>query len=190
MSSAITHFIVGAALALPAMELPGLVVIKPKWAIPVTAGLVAAAPDLDTYVARSLGLPYGSFFGHRGFFHTPFFLVILASVIAIVVARGASRTALWLALVYAVSAITHPLLDMLTDGGAGIMLLFPCSEQRLFFPWRPIRVSPLSVTRFFEQAGDILKSELPFCAGSIAIGLLLLQVIAGSKHGRHSQLKR
>jgi len=184
MASAITHFIVGGALALPVIGSRRLVVGLSNWAIPITAGLLAAAPDLDTYAARLLGIPYGSFFGHRGFFHTPFFLAILACVAAIVIGRGAPRTCLWLSLVYAMSAITHPLLDMLTDGGAGIMAIFPFSEQRLFFPWRPIRVSPLSVARFFQQAGDILRSELPFCAGSIAIGSLLLLI------GRYERLRR
>ena len=64
-----------------------------------------------------------------------------------------------------------PLLDMLTDGGSGVMLLFPFSTERLFFPWRPIRVSPLSIARFFDRAGEILWSELPFCAVAVALGL-------------------
>ena len=48
MASAITHFIVGAGLSLPAMEVPALRGVIPRWAIPVTAGLFAVAPDLDT----------------------------------------------------------------------------------------------------------------------------------------------
>jgi inner membrane protein len=63
---------------------------------------------------------------------------------------------------------------MLTNGGAGVMLLFPLSEARLFFPWRPIHVSPLGVLRFFKDAGDILRSEMPFCLGAIAVGLGML----------------
>jgi inner membrane protein len=68
-------------------------------------------------------------------------------------------------------AITHPLLDALTDGGAGVMLLFPISDARLFFPWRPIHVSPLGIRRFFDKAGYILASELPFCLAAIALGI-------------------
>ena len=49
MASAITHFIVGAAVGLPAMEAVSLGRVLPRWAIPVTAGLFAVAPDLDTY---------------------------------------------------------------------------------------------------------------------------------------------
>jgi hypothetical protein len=50
------------------------------------------------------------------------------------------------------------------------MLLFPLSTERLFFPWRPVRVSPLSIARFFDRAGPILLSELPFALGAVTIG--------------------
>ena len=71
---------------------------------------------------------------------------------------------------WAVCATTHPLLDMLTDGGSGVMLLFPVTGARLFFPWRPIHVSPLGILQFFGRASYILKSEAPFCAAALAIG--------------------
>ena len=170
MASAITHFVVGAALALPALESRTIGSVLPKWAIPVSAGLLAAAPDLDVLWMRAFDIPYGSFFGHRGFFHSPLFLIILTSVLAAMVA-GRGRSAAWLAALWAVCAITHPLLDMLTDGGAGVMVLVPFSEARLFFPWRPIHVSPLDLGRFFSMAGYILKSEFPFCAAAMGIGV-------------------
>jgi len=81
------------------------------------------------------------------------------------------RAAAWVALMWAGCAVTHPLLDALTDGGSGVMLLFPFSEVRLFFSWRPIHVSPLSIPRFFDIAGYILRSELPFCISAAAIGV-------------------
>jgi inner membrane protein len=168
VASAITHFVVGAGLALPAMNIAALRGVMPRWAIPVTAGLFAVAPDLDTYAMLAFDIPRGSFFSHRGFFHSPFFLAILACVVAALVARGPAWR--WLAIVWAGAAITHPLLDMLTDGGSGVMLLFPFSSERLFFPWRPIRVSPLSIARFFDRAGEILWSELPFCAVAVLVG--------------------
>ena len=82
MASAITHFIVGAAVALPVMEAPPVRGILPRWAIPVTAGLFAVAPDLDTSAMFAFHVPRGSFFGHRGFFHSPFFLALLAFGVA------------------------------------------------------------------------------------------------------------
>src|SRR5436190_403785 len=136
MASAITHFAVGAGLALPFMESAGLQAVMPRWAIPVSAGLSAVAPDLDTWAMLALDIPRGSIFSHRGFFHSPFFLTLLALAVAALVKWG--RTGLLLAAIWAVAAITHPLLDMLTDGGSGVMLLFPISTDRLFFPWGPI----------------------------------------------------
>jgi inner membrane protein len=168
MASAITHFVVGAGLALPCAELPRLRAVLRPWALPVTAGLFAVAPDLDTWAMMALHIPHGSFFAHRGFFHSPFFLALLALAVASVVTTG--RAVPTLAAVWAGAAITHPLLDMLTDGGSGVMLLFPFSTERLFFPWRPIRVSPLTIARFFDRAGEILWSELPFCAAALLLG--------------------
>jgi len=62
------------------------------------------------------------------------------------------------------------LLDALTDGGSGVMLLFPFSAERLFFPWRPIHVSPLGILRFVSKAGYVLRSEMPFCMAAVTIG--------------------
>ena len=175
MASAITHFIVGAALALPAMESRALRPVMPRWALPVTAGLWAVAPDLDTPLMFGLGIPRTSIFSHRGFFHSPLFLIVAATLLAFLVAGNMGRRTLaWLALMWAVSAVTHPLLDMLTDGGSGVMLLLPVSTERYFFPWRPIRVSPLSITGFFGRAGPILRSEAPFSAAAVVFGMLSL----------------
>ena len=57
MASAITHFIVGAALALPAMESGTIRDVLPRWAIPVSCGALAVAPDLDTIAMRAFGIP-------------------------------------------------------------------------------------------------------------------------------------
>lgn len=152
MASAITHFIVGASLAWPFAESRGV------W---LTAGVIAAAPDLDVYSMAAFDIPYNSFFGHRGFFHSPFFLIIACMLLA----RGNMKLgALWSA-----AAITHPLLDMLTNGGLGVMLLVPFSEARLFFPWHPIQVSPIGIGRFVSAAGPVLRSEWPFCLAAVAL---------------------
>lgn len=170
MASAITHFIVGASLAMPAIRSEALRPVLPRWAIPLTAGLVAVAPDLDTYAMLLFDIPRGSLFAHRGVFHSPFFLFLAAALLAAFVARRSRRAVLWLTVMWTVCATTHPLLDMLTDGGSGVMLLFPFSDARLFFPWRPIHVSPLGILRFFSRAGYILKSELPFSVAAMLMG--------------------
>jgi len=173
MASAITHFIVGAALALPAMESRSIRRVLKPWAIPLTAGLLAVAPDLDTPAMQIFGIPYRSFWGHRGFFHSPFFLLLLCAALAAIVARRQGWRA-WalLTVLWAGCAITHPLLDMLTDGGSGVMALYPFSAARYFFPWHPIHVSPLSIARFFSRAAYILKSEMPFDVAALLVGVV------------------
>src|SRR5260370_23160296 len=94
-------------------------------------------------------------------------------MLAAIVAR---RAAGWIAVMWAGCAITHPLLDALTDGGSGVMLLFPFSEERMFFPWRPIHASPPDISRFLARAGYILGSHSPFCLAAIAIGASALLV--------------
>lgn len=161
MASAITHFIVGASVGLAAMP-------ARRWSIPVACGLWAAAPDLDTFAMFAFHIPRGSPFSHRGIFHSPFFLALAAFALAFLARRGKN----WLALgaIWTCAAVTHPLLDMLTDGGSGVMLLFPFSTERFFFPWRPIHVSPLTIGRFFDRAGPILLSELPFAMTAVLAG--------------------
>ena len=39
---------------------------------PDLGGLLAVAPDFDTFAMEAFNIPYHSFFGHRGFFHSPF----------------------------------------------------------------------------------------------------------------------
>jgi len=154
MASAITHFIVGAALALPALESAPIRRALSRWAIPVSSGLLAVAPDLDTFAMRALGIPYGSFFAHRGFFHSPFFLILISTALAWMVAgRGAAS----LAVLWSCCAITHPLLDMLTDGGSGVhapvsllrsaavlpLAAHPCFAHRNFQVLQPGRIHPV-----------------------------------------------
>jgi len=170
MASAITHFIVGASLALPALRSKPIVRVISGWAIPVSAGLMAVAPDLDTYAMRAFQLPRGTIYAHRGVFHSAAFLTAASALLALSFVRRPWRSWAALSLMWAGCAITHPLLDMLTDGGSGVMLLYPLTAHRYFFPWRPIHVSPLSIVQFFGRAGYILKSEAPFSAAALVIG--------------------
>ena len=172
MSSTAAHFIVGAAIALPAVKCRELTAIMPRWVIPVSAGLLAAAPDLDFIGRRAFGIPYNSLLSHRGLFHSPFFLILLSAALAGIVTRGRSRKAfVWLWLVWAGCMVTHPLLDALTDGGRGVMLLLPFTRARLFFPWRPLHTLPGNIENVLSRAVFIRRSEIPFCMTAAAIGV-------------------
>lgn len=172
MSSSATHFIIGAALALPAVKCRELTSMLPKWAIPVTSGVLATIPDLDLAGRRALGIPNTSVFAHRGFFHSPFFLLLFAALLAAAVARNYSPKAFaWLWFVWGGCLVTHPLLDAMTDGGRGVMLLLPFTEARFFFLWRPLHTALGGTGNLLSRALIIRRSEIPFCLGAIAIGI-------------------
>jgi len=126
----------------------------------LVAGLVVSIlPDLDV-IAFRLGIAYSNQLGHRGFSHSLLFAFLLAALTAVFASRLRSTRVTAFAFVLAAAA-SHGLLDMLTTGGLGIALLWPFSEQRFFFPAQVIRVSPLSIRRFFGPAGmAVFTSEL------------------------------
>lgn len=117
----------------------------------LAAGVVAAMlPDADV-LAFALHIPYADSFGHRGASHS----LLLASALAALAAllhRRLRAGALQAATFVGISALSHPLLDALTSGGLGVALWWPWSGERLFAPWRPIRVSPFA-GQFFSARG-------------------------------------
>jgi inner membrane protein len=177
VASTTAHFIVGAALALPALRWRPTVAVLRPWTIPIAAGILAAAPDLDLAGKRLFVIRNYGFFSHRGFFHSPFFLVLLSATLVGIVARNDSRkTFVWLWLLLAASMVTHPLLDALTDGGAGVMLALPFSRARFFFPWHPIHAAP-PADNILSRAWLIRPSEIAFCVSALLIGLAELWVL-------------
>lgn len=117
------------------------------------------APDFDVALLR-LGIPYASEFGHRGASHSLAFSVMLAGVLGFAYARFFSRPFVFAMLFILLAGVSHPLLDMCTDGGHGVALFWPLSNERYFFDFRPITVSPLGLQRFFSSVGlNVLRTE-------------------------------
>jgi inner membrane protein len=119
-------------------------------------------PDLDV-IGFHFGILYGDFWGHRGFTHSLLFAALLASAVVLLAFRqavpGLSRLGVWTYLFLATAS--HGLLDAMTDGGLGVAFFSPFDNTRYFLPWRPIRVSPIDVTRFFSHRGlEVVRSEL------------------------------
>ena len=55
----------------------------------------------------------------------------------------------------------HSILDAMTSGGYGVAFFSPFDNSRYFFPWRPIKVSPLGIANFFTERGiRVILSEL------------------------------
>jgi inner membrane protein len=145
MASPLTHAVVGATLG-AIHHLP-----------PRAAGvwwlviICTVMPDLDA-LGFWLGVPYESFWGHRGFTHSIAFAVLLSGIFAwwISDSTAISRTRLWG--LYCVATLSHGVLDALTDGGLGVAFFSPVDQSRYFFPVRPIHVSSMSL-------GDVLGSH-------------------------------
>lgn len=124
----------------------------------VAGALAAMLPDAD-FIGWANGIPYDSALGHRGLSHSFAFAVVVGALAAAVAARlHASR---WTAFLFvALAMASHGLADTLTNGGHGVMLLWP-DPERFFAPWRPVTVSPLGIGRFFDRdVAAILASEL------------------------------
>lgn len=125
----------------------------------LAAGVVAAMlPDADV-LAFALHIPYADSFGHRGASHSLLFATLLAAIAALL-HRRLRATAVQAAAFVGISAVSHPLLDAFTSGGLGVALWWPWSGERLFAPWRPIRVSPFAPQFFSARGLATVLSEL------------------------------
>jgi inner membrane protein len=179
MPTILTHLAVpiSATIALGTRRLPGGALL---------AGMLAAiAPDFDG-IAFKLGIAYGDMLGHRGFTHTLLFALLFGLLGWTLAPRWYMRR--WTGYAWiALCALSHPLLDMLTNGGMGIPLLWPLDPAHYFFPWQPIAVSPISLTRLLSERGaEVLRSEALF------VWLPLLTVallIWAARHGAGKQQK-
>jgi inner membrane protein len=154
----------------------------PKEVRPVTlivAGFCAFAPDLDV-LAFHFGVPYSSEWGHRGWTHSVTFSVALGVLGSWILQKSLSWNKLtwWLV----ISTLTHPILDMMTNGGRGCAFGWPVWKDRIFLPFRPIQVSPLSVEDFFTPWGlSVLASEV------IWIGMPGLMLVGFARLWRSSK---
>lgn len=153
MPTIITHTAVPFAIGLGL----GARIVSPRL---LAVGVLASiAPDLDVAGLR-FGIAYSDIEGHRGLLHSFAFALLLALMAAM--AAGPLQTTRRCAFTFVLtSAASHGLLDMLTTGGLGVAFFWPISDARHFFPWRLIKVSPLSLHRLLTSAGrEVLESEL------------------------------
>ena len=154
MCSVLTHPVVPVALS----------VLLPRNAASSSLLLAGAAcsivPDLDV-IGFSFGVRYSDMLGHRGITHSILFAIVLSAVLTFTLFRN-SEGSNWIVFLFLfLSALSHTLLDMLTNGGLGVALFAPFSNERYFFPRRPIEVSPIGVYSFFSDWGiRVILSEL------------------------------
>jgi len=153
VASAFTHAVAGLAI--------GTAFRRPEqsarfWLLGVAGAVI---PDVDA-IGFWLGVPYDSVLGHRGFTHSLIFAALYAGVGMLAFERTPGvRGRVWLYLFLATAS--HGVLDAMTSGGAGVAFFAPIVNRRYFLPWRPILVSPISVTRFFSARGlAIILNEI------------------------------
>lgn len=124
------------------------------------AGAVATIlPDLDV-AAFKFGIPYAHPFGHRGFTHSIVFALLVTALFTWILRVGGHRRATFAFLF--LCAISHPILDAMTDGGLGIAFFAPFHNARYFLPWTPIRVSPIGGGFFSARGVATLRSEFVY----------------------------
>jgi len=131
-------------------------------------------PDLDV-IGFTFGVPYGSKLGHRGFSHSLVF-ALGSALIGYAYNRRLLRRKEFEApgvlafLLLFLAAASHPLLDMLTDGGMGVALFAPFSWTRHFFPITPIPVSAIGVD---GSTGGVLAWEAALFSPWVLSAILL-----------------
>jgi inner membrane protein len=126
----------------------------------IAGALCSIVPDLDV-VGFEFGIEYGDMLGHRGFTHSIFFAALLAVFVTFVFFQNSSGSQLLIFLFLFISTLSHPVLDALTNGGLGVGFFAPFSNERYFFAYRPIEVSPIGVGDFLSERGlKVLLSEL------------------------------
>lgn len=146
------------------------------WAV-ITYSVLALLPDADV-LAFAFHVPYANQFGHRGATHSVVFALAIAAL-ARVVFRKPWRVA---ALISAVVA-SHPMLDMLTDGGLGCALWWPLSQQRLFWPWRPLPVAPIGLGMLSSRGLRVLALEAAVTSPLLCWVVWRLRRLIVLKHG-------
>jgi inner membrane protein len=159
----------------------------------VWTAVCSMLPDADV-IGFAYGIRYADMLGHRGLSHSFFFAGLVGVVVAALYGqRLPQRRRLRLAAYFAAITASHALLDALTDGGLGVALFAPFSNERYFFPWRPIEVSPIGA-RFFSPRGlSVLISELQWIwipAAALVAATTLGRKVSGITNHRDTESQR
>jgi inner membrane protein len=127
----------------------------PFWRRSVFWSAMSMAPDADV-VAFALGIPYSHPLGHRGASHS--LVAALVAALALGAARRRHFSRMFLLGVLTVGS--HAILDAFTDGGLGVALAWPFSNDRFFAPWRPIPVAPIGLGFLSTRGMVVAATEL------------------------------
>jgi len=131
-------------------------------------------PDFDV-IGFKFGISYLHPLGHRGFTHSIVFALLWALILMFTF--GKKNKSIWFLVIF-LSTISHGILDAMTSGGKGVGFFIPFNNNRFFFPFREIKVSPLGIENFFSDWGlNVLLSEIKYiiipCFFILAIRILI-----------------
>jgi len=153
----------------------------------VLAAVCAALPDADV-IGFGLGIRYSDLLGHRGLTHSLFFALAIGFLVVILFFRnvdlGSSEWWTLLAFFFIVTA-SHGVLDAMTNGGLGVAFFSPFSNERYFFLWRPIEVSPLSLGSFLSRGAEVMVSEIKWVwipSGLVGLTAYLFRRVFSANH--------
>lgn len=129
-----------------------------KWLL-LAAIFSAIIPDFDV-IAFKFGIPYAHPMGHRGFSHSILFALLWAVIVMFTF--GKSNRTIWFWVIF-LTTLSHGLLDAMTSGGMGVGFFVPFNNERFFFPYRNIKVSPLGINNFISKWGlQVILSEIKY----------------------------
>jgi inner membrane protein len=99
--------------------------------------------------------------GHRGLSHSLAFALVLGCIVTFLAFRRLPErwTRFLLISYFFVVTASHGALDAMTNGGLGIAFFAPFDNTRYFFPFRPVKVSPIGLSFFSARGLDVIWSE-------------------------------
>jgi len=174
MASVFSHAIASVALGKVSF------VKEINWKFWLAGIFCAVVPDADA-IGFFMGIPYDSLMGHRGITHSIFFAIILSLFISIICFQHEQLfSKKWWAifLFLFLSTISHGIIDTMTTGGLGVAFFAPFNNERYFFPWKVIQVSPIGISKFFSEWGwRVIKSEIKWIWIPSFIIIILWEII-------------
>jgi inner membrane protein len=172
MASAFGHILIAVTIG---KSLPKKIRSAKLW---ITGSICSVLPDADV-ISFNLGIPYESFWGHRGFTHSIVFSILIGVLITRLlfkenpIAKNGFAYFIFITLCTA----SHGLLDAITNGGLGVAFFLPFENSRYFLPWHPIKVSPIGINRFISDWGKtVILSEIIWLGIPCFIFLVLIQI--------------
>lgn len=142
----------------------------------ILSALCSIIPDFDV-IAFKLGIPYHSFWGHRGFFHSITFALIIALIVTFVFFKNTKplfRKWHFTTLYFWIITASHGIFDGMTKSSHGVAFFSPFYNERFNLPFTPMVISPIDIDGLLSEWGlNVVISELKW----IILPLLTITII-------------